>query len=49
MKKQIVLNRITPDLAKVIWDIVKVKKKRKFIVNGGVMTSEQFDKAMAHL
>ncbi len=49
MKKKIVQKRITPKLAKIMWDIIKLKKQRKFVVNGGIMSQTDFDEAQIYI
>lgn len=40
MKKTIIANRMTPKLANVLWQLMKCKKQRKFVVNGAKISNK---------
>lgn len=45
MKKKIT----SQQMSKIIWAIIKAHKPKKFIVNGGKMSDEEFKKAISNL
>ena len=45
MKKK----QISHQMSNIIWAIIKARKPKKFIVNGGKMSDKEFEKAISNI